>query len=261
MMKLTLCGQWPMVIDDANFIGIDNKLKSMSSFLRSVALRGDDVAKDVYCYNAVAEILARAGNVESVAEFFAGAGLMTLLIQQQVNPTTHFVSDLDANCVAHLHQAFDGSHGMQVEQLDASELSYSDMCNWDFISLDYNASYGKLVDSKSFHSRLLDKAVNGHTPFVHMSDKSLAYFHTNKIKYAAKMGRRIDNVDDFVGGESEFFYREYGYSLMHVAYYRSAAHLLLRPTRKQEYPMVEQVGDVTGILQLEGADMMKVVVQ
>lgn len=260
-MHVRLCGQWDMDISDDSFAGVDNRLGSLSPFLRSMVLRGDDVARDVYCYHDIIQHLADNNGVTKVCELFAGVGLMTMLIRHMIDPLYHWVSDIDAHCVAHLQSVFGSFPYTQIAQLDALELKSSELMGFDFVSLDYNASYGKLRNAKSLHSKVLDATTLAEVRYIHMTDKSVAYFGVNRRKYEALMNCRIDNVADFLMAESEFFFKEYGYSMTRALYHSCVAHLLLEPTVRQRYPDIIHVTGADHMLELDGVDSMKAVVQ
>lgn len=248
-MKIVLLGKYTMELVEDDCVGINNDLGSLSPYIRSVVLHTKECSIDVMCYHEVAR---RVGRIPTVAEYFAGVGIMTLFIQQLCKPAVHIVSDFSPQCVDHLSRTFKARPGVEVKAA-GDAFTRDDLLVGDFTSIDYNMTYTK-IRSDTVHRRLLDKIVAAKPKYIHMSDKSMAYFHVNKGKYAESMGISINEVADYVGGLNDYMFDEYGYGIIYYAHYRTAGHILMRSSiRSGDYSCdIEDMSEHTNCLELLG---------
>jgi len=225
MITISMFGKWVLKIPDRYMDGsaMSNELGSLSPFIRSIILRPDLVAIDTYCYKRIVEYCKGA---QSVAEYFAGVGIMTLLAEEILHPKFHWISDYSDDCVAFLQDVLCTKYAnINCEKRDAFNMQPYQVHSYDLISLDCNMSYGKLVNDPRYRS-LVSMTVKKCPKFIHMSDKAAAYFHVNKSKYTKHFGFNVDSIEDYLVGLSLCF-RDFGYHISYAIGYKTASHILL----------------------------------
>jgi hypothetical protein len=165
-------------------------------------------------------------NIDTIQEFFGGAGMGTGIAQRLFRPKEHYVYELDEGCIAHLqNQRF--SKDIVLQQGDAKDTMlaapYADLMYCDFAFFNpTRISEWQLQLDHIF--RLKPKAVC-------MNDTSFWSRHLHQSTFAKPLNKEIlTTTEDYVLAYSEKMLQDYGYAVDSVYIHRGASFLYMPST-------------------------------
>lgn len=177
-------------------------------------------ARQLYVFTKLQELM----EIESVNEFFGGAGLGTGIVQKLFQPKTHMVYEIASECLSHLQkQPF--SSNINVAYGDAEktmlQADYADLmfCDFPLMNPMRLETWREQLDHVF---GLLPKA-------IYMNDTSFWSRHLHKERYARPLGKSILNSDEeCILAYSEKMYSDYGYSMVAGAVHHGASFLYIK---------------------------------
>jgi hypothetical protein len=230
-MNAMLCGKWALAFSQP--IASEGHLsKTRRSYLHYVAEHRDMVAAKClateWLLGHMQEAVGsrRAVSVPRVAEYFAGAGIMTSIIQGMLAPQIHTLTDSDVGCVAHLQAAFPWlTAGCADARKELKTPRLADLQVLDF------PSYTVLHGTKQWAPHL-DALFATQPRYVFITDTACSYLGATRGCYEALLKEPIVTRKDYTVAASRWYVRMYGYRIIRAAYRgRNAAYYLLEPGR------------------------------
>lgn len=241
MITIRMFDKWTINIPD-KYIAEDDKRSVISSYIAQVVQHANYVAKNIYCYKSVIE---HCNGVKTVADYMVGAGIMSTLIEEIIKPSQHYTSDIDDNCIAFVNDMIVPKYSAMQPCEKCDLFAMSEIIKHDLVSVDFGLSYGRLINDKHYRA-VLDNIAAGGSKYIHMSDKTIAYFYVNKAKYA-NYPFKVDTIEDYLWGLSNYFNGHYGYHLSFVVGHKSCLHLLFEAGKVVtpfDYEIVTHTPDV-----------------
>ena len=150
-------------------------------------------------------------------EYLAGVGVMTCIITNMLKLSSQVLGELDAECVEQLRLNDWGvptevKHESVIDALqveDNSDLKFLDFPNSSILQLQ--------KQWKGF-----ENAFNSKPKFVMWTDTSVTYpTSLHGEKYSELLGVKVTNKEEYVLGISQWFYKNFGYSLLRAAFRNS----------------------------------------
>jgi hypothetical protein len=170
--------------------------------------------------------LQALANIDTIQEFFGGAGMGTGIAQRLFRPKEHYVYELDEGCVAHLQkQRF--SSNIVLQQGDAKDTmlaaSYADLmyCDFAFFNPTHFPEWQLQIDH-----------IFGLKPkAVCMNDTSFWSRHLHQSTFAKPLNKDVlTSTEDYVMAYSEKMFKDYGYAVDSVYIHRGASFLYMPST-------------------------------
>ena len=162
-----------------------------------------------------------------VVEFFAGLGSLHDVFESELEPTSHYVCELDQKSVDGLLVRLSGSKTV-VECGNAYVLAFPHITDGCLVSLDFNKyTILNLLQSKEAFWTLGHIATCG-AKYIHLTDSAVFRMHLNAKAYTKHLGVEIKNIDDYFAACADKYFEMLGWTLMGTPYHRGAAHLLFR---------------------------------
>lgn len=158
----------------------------------------------------------------SVAEYFGGIGLQSVIIRNIIRPMVHYILDLDKDCFGQLTMAFGDEPGVAVMQLDAT-VSMTTI-RADIAILDFPSMTAKHYEDWMIPLRTL---FLGRPKFVEITDVGNRYLHLHKKLYSEILDSPIDGIDSYITTLSKFFRKNFDYSVVKAAYKSGTSYMLL----------------------------------
>lgn len=165
-------------------------------------------------------------NIDTIQEFFGGAGMGTGIAQRLFRPKEHYVYERDADCMAHLQQQR-FSNNIVLQQGDAKDTMlaapYADLMYCDF-------GYFNPTHIPEWQSQL-DHIFGLQPKAVCINDSSFWSRHLHKTTYAKPLNKDIlTSTEDYVMAYSEKMLHDYGYAVDSVYIHRGASFLYIPAT-------------------------------
>lgn len=212
MKKALVCEKWELPIYDGR-----------SGFFSHTNI--GELSRRAICFEWLMESVA--GGIylpqkeESVAEFFGGIGLQTVIIQNILKPDMHWVSDYDKDCYEQLVMNFSGKPGVYVHKADAKDVMKSIDAN--IIILDFpNMTAKHYKDWEEPLGVLFSKRPS----IVEITDVGNRYLHLHRNLYSDILDYRVDTIEDYILGISRYLLKRFGYQVFQAAYKSGTSYML-----------------------------------
>lgn len=203
-MDVLVCGKYPLKVPENAKGGYLNYIKHIGG---KHALAFDHVLESVHLYDP------------TVYEAFGGAGTFTSIIRGKMHPLTHFITELDVNCLISLYNNFHEDPGVTISQQDARECIGKYPV--ELLVLDFPDV--TIKRATELWSEELERAFSLNPEYVVYTDIANRYLHLQKERYSAIVGKPITNIESYVIAFSDLFYHKWGYSAKQVAYHNEAS--------------------------------------
>jgi len=203
----------------------ETDVSNQASYLHWVFKKGNFAYVQAHAarqFNMLKRLKALA-NIETIQEFFGGAGMGTGIAQRLFRPKEHYVYELDAGCVTHLQQQRFSSN-IVLQQGDAKDTMltapYADLMYCDFAL--FNPTHIPEWQLQIDHIfGLKPKAVC-------MNDTSFWSRHLHKTTFAKPLNKDVlSSTKDYVMAYSEKMLQDYGYAVDSVYIHRGASFLYM----------------------------------
>jgi len=228
MKKLVICNQWEIPVDE-NLFGMKPQ-KWQPFFQHFSSRRMPELALFTQCWYRLVEYIAVNSNtnVNSVVEYFGGAGRASKIVQGLLYPNHHIIVEYDDLVCEHLRNAFKNVPGVVIVNGDSYELAGTYAC--DLVSWDEDFTLHRLLYNTKV-SGAISRLFYNEPRFVQIADMAASRFPLNRKVYSVDSGVNMNKVDDYYVGLSEVLYKLFGYSISFVARYGKLACVLAEPGR------------------------------
>lgn len=216
--RAIVCGKWPI-----DFLEHEHR-SGGSVFGKSYLDEIDDHLADVSANaTAMCFLLESLPEKLNVVEFFGGAGIQSLIIQEKIQPSKHIIIEQDDSCMAQLIQMFRENPNIALFQVDATQLI--DAMVGDLFVLDWNSwTISHWSQWQRVWSRLIERNPAG----VIWFDSSWSYFHMHRERYGKILRRKITDRESYTHALSNFFDKRLGYSISRTAYCPRGTYYLMQ---------------------------------
>jgi hypothetical protein len=197
-----VCDQWPLsILDDVRGGHLD-------------WYRTKGSAQNAQC---LFELVQGLPTGMSVAEHFGGIGESSIVFQNVLKPRSHYVSDLDPDCVSQLRSALPPS--VTVRQANAHDSMR--MIEAEFVSLDF------AYFTVRYHRNWPWVEVFEKKPkYVEFADCAKRRIGLHRDVYSEIFGTKIMDYEDYTEAYSKFFEKNYGYRIVRTVSRTYSYHLL-----------------------------------
>jgi len=219
MKTALLCGKWPLVFRTEPKAELDRP-KTKRSYLHYVAAHQELVAAKCLA----TEWLFTGATITTVAEYFAGVGIMATILRGLFHPPVHYLADIDAECVEQLSAAFPD---LQPKNSDAC-YAMLEPRPVELQVLDFH-SFTILHGMRKWASQL--EAIFRTKPsHVMITDTAASYLPATKSVYTRVTGWPIASIEDYSEALSSWLHKSYGYRITKAAHRgRNAVYCLAQP--------------------------------
>lgn len=165
----------------------------------------------------------------SVVEYFGGVGIFATIVQNMLHPRSHYISDLDADCVRQLEHAFAGQ--ATIAQADARRaMGCHDA---ELVILDFPTCNARFLEREWPTARVFAR----HPRYLVWSDTALRRLGWFRHLYTNFFGQPVVTYDDYIRAYNAYLWRCYGYTITRVTrnYY---AYILAQPLPAMARPEV-----------------------
>lgn len=233
MPKGLICGKWEIPLLKA-------EPGTKSSFLSHV--NAGELSRRALCFEWLIDGIPEE---KTWLEPFGGIGLQSIIIQNVAKPSSHLISDLDANCAAQVGSLMKDAPGVMTACGDALDIMTSLMPDADVVVLDFpNMTPHKFPIWRN----VMDHVFLERKPrLVEFTDVSPRFLHLHKAKYSETLGSPIETKEDYILALSKYMHRHYEYSVVKAAYKSSTAYMCLGSVPYHEEPEMKFFGpDMSG---------------
>ncbi len=161
-----------------------------------------------------------------VVEFFGGAGIQSVIIQEQLQPRQHVIMEQDDACIRQLEMMFeDKDKDIVIFKSDATRL-IGRMVIGDLFVLDWNSwTISHWPKWKEAWGRLMERNPTGGVIWF---DSSWSYFHMNRERYGKILKRKMTDRSSYSRALSNFFQKRFGYRITRAAYCPRGTYYLMQ---------------------------------
>lgn len=212
-----ILNKWKMKFD-VELKDEDVRIKERRSFLHFIATNIPMIDAKA---RATEWLLSDIPKVDEVIEFFGGVGLSSTIIRGILQPSSHWIGEIDENCVRHLKKHFSADK-VTVEKINA----YRSMRTK--IYREPNTRIAAFLDFSTFSildfikkKNVLESWLNvlKYKPDVlGFTDTTLSRFHTHRKQYTKFFCKIIRCPKDYFTEFSNWLYQEFQYSIVKTAY-------------------------------------------
>jgi hypothetical protein len=205
--QIMVCGRYPLSL---------LKLPGQSKHSYFKYLRNAE--KNSLCTE---QLLLKLPKGISVVEHFGGVGMTGVMIQHLLEPSTHQIFDVDTDCVTQLQYVF----GRAAQYGDAKELMgtvYADLITCDFPDFTFNKK----------DEWPLERLFSIRPKYVLIADIARQRIGVHRNLWTRLVGRPIFNYEDYLIAMSEYFHKNYGYSI-ELAASHVHSFLLITPGKSE----------------------------
>ena len=202
MPEIKVCGRWPLSI-------LPNKTGGHFSWY----LTGGS-SPNADC---ILELIEGLPTGMSVAEHFGGIGEASTVFQNILKPSSHWVSDIDPDCVEQLRAALP-SH-IVVNQGDAKEMMKRVTANYVALDFAYYTirEHDKWPWAEMFAMR---------PKYVQFADSAKRRIGLHRGINSRVFGEPIIDYEDYTRAYSDYMARHYGYRIVKTVSQTYSYHLL-----------------------------------
>ena len=223
-MKVLLCQKYEMDIENAP-IGVESE--ELPFFQHLTKKRLPELALFTWCHEQAIRYVKSVRDVDSVVEYFGGMGRDSVILQEELNPISHVVIDVNHAQYEHLASLAPMYPGMVVLERDSFQCAGEYPA--DFVVWDNEFTLHRFLANPVMHEAMINMA-SGNTLFIMLTDLGPSRLNLTKGVYSEDSGIDIRDVDDYTYAVSLVLYRELGYSITYVARYRKMSMYILEPT-------------------------------
>jgi len=216
----TICGKWALPF----YVPVhaeDSVAKTQRSYLHYVQKHRSLVAAKCLATQWILESLPSGLQVR---EYFGGAGVVSTIVHELLNPIKHCASDRDARCVEQLSGLLGAENAWQ-------ENAREGMCElypYDLKILDF-PSFTVLRIEKHWHAQWEAVFVTQPTAVI-FTDTACSYLPVHRKTYEAFFHAPITDKRSYTQAFSQFLMTTRRYSIQRAAYRaRNAAYYLCVP--------------------------------
>jgi hypothetical protein len=153
----------------------------------------------------------------SVVEHFGGAGLIGVVIEKILQPSSHKLFDVDEDCINQLKHTFGDENAAYGDAKEIMGTIYADLILMD------------IPWFNEFHAHEwpnLPKVFELKPQFVEISDTANQRLGIHREILSKRLNYPIVNNEDYITAMSHKFYKKYGYSVRKCGYHQFSFMLL-----------------------------------
>jgi hypothetical protein len=195
-MKINVCGKYELDLIEPS------ENQSEHSYFKYLK----NAEKNSLCFE---QLMIGLPTGMSVIEHFGGVGMTGVIIDAIIEPSSHLIFDIDADCIKCLKNTW----GDNARYGDAKELigtMYADLVTLDFPN----------ANALHYNEWHIDRLFNGiHPKYITIADIARQRIGLHRKTYSKFFCKDIQTNEDYMQALSEKFYNEYGYSIRKCAYH------------------------------------------
>lgn len=181
------------------------------------AVKRHDVHKDLAAFRRLAENI----KADHVCELFGGSGWHSAAIQDLVHPSSHWVLEIDNDCINSIRDSLPDVNGLKVFKTDSYAFAADKLAaaEFDWVHADFN----KFTLMRGLKNKLYSKSLAGifgskARKVVTITDSSLYGFKfpKNLEAYTKAFGYEVRGQDSYYAMASRWYYETYGFSIAEV---------------------------------------------
>lgn len=221
--------------------GEKKKRQADRSYLQAVLDKPQEVEREMKCMlTLIQRLKSELGKptltangahirVDKVVELFGGAGLVSSIIQKELNPAFHVMWDIDTECVQCLQTQFADVTGMLVTKGDAYKLSLPEITPESVLFCDFNSFTIHGLMKGNTEGKFLDEAFAKKPLAVEFTDSAVNKLHLHTQRYSQLLGGPAGNIAEYLNSYRHLGYERWGYSLVEAAFHHGASYTLWLP--------------------------------
>lgn len=175
---------------------------------------------------------------KKVVEYFAGIGLQSVIIQELIKPSEHWVYDIEPECCEQLSGL---GYPLTVTQADAKKIMDTNFS--EIVFLDF-------PDMTAIHykewSEQFEQLFATQPKLVEITDVGNRYLHLHTGKYSEALGSAVTDIPSYIHAISKYFASNSDYSVVKAAYKAGTSYMLLAAVKDWEIEMHHVGPDKTG---------------
>ena len=200
------------------------------------AVKRFDVHKDLSAFRRLISGL----EADFVCELFGGSGWHTAAIRDLVKPSSHWVLDIDSDCVRSIRDSLRDEPGMKVFKANSYEFAADKLATaeFDWVHADFN----KFTLMRGLREKRYSKTLDGifgskHRKVVTITDSAIYGFKFGKNleAYEKAFGARELDENSYYYMASDFYFMRYGFHIREVITWdhMSSMYKLTRGTKTE----------------------------
>lgn len=220
MRIATVCEKWQLPLLEGEIVKLPAGDKGYYEYINE---RPKETGKNALC---VEDLLRRLPVGLTVAEHFGGVGVFATVIEGVLKPQSHFIGDIEDNCLKQLTQAFSKTAGVHVELSDARESL--GRIKADIYVLDFPfMTIKRYPEWEEQITAMFKKEPRA----VLWMDGAGRYLHFHKERYGEIFGGDVDDIEDYTYGVSMYVHERHGYSITACSYQHACSYFLFEKTK------------------------------
>jgi hypothetical protein len=179
-----------------------------------------EIGRNVRC---IEHLISRIPKGLTILEL-GGLGVWATCAQGLLEPKAHVLFDVDDDCLAQLHAAFDSKPGVSVVRGDITELI--DQYPSQFYLMDIPNS---TIVKHSNWVPLWKKMVATSPQYILFQDGASKYLHLHRETYSRAFGTPITDHASYIHAMSKFLQSHYGYGVRAATWSSGCYYMLVTP--------------------------------